>query len=102
MNYKDYARSPNYGRIFAYDKDGNQVQELDILNLVLVLPNGQESRLKDILIKAEQVPMLFQAQNDVRDQIAKVNDALAQKDNQIAVLKQAIVELAHKIDADKI
>lgn len=36
MKYKETARSPEYGKIFAYNITGKEVQELDILKLEVV------------------------------------------------------------------
>ena len=33
MKYKDYTRSPQYGKIYSYDEKGKQTHELDLLQL---------------------------------------------------------------------
>ena len=35
MKYKNYTRSPQYGKIYSYNETGKQVHELDILGLEL-------------------------------------------------------------------
>ena len=51
MEYKQTSRNPNYGRIFAYDKNGLQIQELDVLKLVVV-HNGKEYKISELLTLA--------------------------------------------------
>jgi chromosome segregation ATPase len=35
LKYKNYTRSPQYGKIYSYNEAGKQVHELDILELEL-------------------------------------------------------------------
>lgn len=102
MNYKNYARSPNYGMIYAYDKDGVQVQELDILNLVLVDGQGREFKLKEALAFANAVPTL----NDKITSLSKENEELVKElkevNRKMKGLQEAIIRVAKAQAADKI
>lgn len=33
MKYKESARNPEYGKIFGYDINGKQIQEIDLLKI---------------------------------------------------------------------
>ena len=48
MDYKKTARSPNYGRIFAYDTQGREIESLDVLKL-RVVQDGTEYIISDLL-----------------------------------------------------
>ena len=48
MEYKPTARSPHYGKIFAYDQNGKELQTIDILKVQLV-HNDQHYTIKDLL-----------------------------------------------------
>ena len=48
MDYKPSARSPHYGRIFAYDINGKELQSVDLLE-VIVVHNGKEYKVGKLL-----------------------------------------------------
>ena len=48
MKYKDYTRSPQYGKIYSYNEAGKQVHELDILQLE-VAHEDKEYTIADLL-----------------------------------------------------
>lgn len=48
MEYKPTARSPHYGKIFAYDQSGKEIQTIDVLKIQLV-HDGEQYLIKDLL-----------------------------------------------------
>ena len=40
MKYKESARNPEYGKIFGYDINGKQIQEIDLLKIVVCRKEG--------------------------------------------------------------
>lgn len=94
MEYKQTARSPHYGKIFAYDETGKQVQELDILKIKLV-HNGKEytvGQLFELAFKMEDENIALK--NRVLEVEVKVS---AQAQTNI-LLKETLSALNKKID----
>ena len=68
MTYKATARSPHYGRIFAYDEKGQEIKEIDILKVKVVSQNKEYvigDLLKRVIDLDARLPLIeeFAAQN---------------------------------------
>ncbi len=48
MDYKKNVRSPNYGKIFAYDQQGREIKSLDPLKL-FVTHDGVDYTISELL-----------------------------------------------------
>lgn len=89
MKYKESARSPQYGKIFAYDITG-RVQELDILKLEVVHKEKEytiEQLLRTISDYKEDFKKIKQLEKDLKKLQDKVNTLL-----QIVVLLDARIK----------
>lgn len=106
MKYKEFARSPQYGKIFAYDKDGRVIEELDLLNLQIVAKNNEQFTLGALLDKIFDLTQENKEMNarikshdkDIMDLQNEITKAKADRDT----LAAAIRSIAAKIDSDKI
>ena len=97
MDYKQTARSPHYGRIFAYNETGKQVQELDILKIKLVHQNreytvGQllervftlENENMVLMHAASQTENFLTAQEELNSLLKLTLEALNKKIDEVA------------------
>ena len=94
MKYKESARSPQYGKIFAYDITGREVQELDILKLEVVYKEKEytiEQLLRTISDYKEDFKKIKQLEKDLKKLQDKVN-----------TLSQIVVLLDARIKASEI
>lgn len=107
MDYKKYARSPECGRIYAYDKDGRIIEELDILETRLVDKHtGKEYTVRDLLKETVRLTDLTNIQGGKieahKRELAALHLARASANKHREKLEQAIYALAGTLDADKI
>lgn len=90
MKYKESARSPQYGKIFAYDITGREVQELDILKVKVVHKETEytiEYLLRTISNYKEDFKKIKQLEKDLKILQDKVNTL-----SQIVVLLDAQIK----------
>ena len=93
MEYKVNARSPHYGKIFAYDEIGREMKELDVLELK-VCHEGKTYLIKELLA---QVVANNQQLNEDKAFIQKAGPELEEMAAQINTLSQLVVLLNAKI-----
>ena len=105
MNYKESSRSPHYGKIFAYDKNGFEIQELDILKLV-VLYNGREYSIKQLLQLAADSEAKLAANKSSIESLEAASEAHEEQIRTLQqtaeTLSQLVVLLNARIDAFKL
>lgn len=66
MEYKPTARSPHYGKIFAYDQNGKELQTVDILKVQLIhnnTPYTVGDLLASVVVLEDQVATLQERHN---------------------------------------
>lgn len=66
MEYKPTARSPHYGKIFAYDQNGKELQTVDILKVQLIHNNTQYTvgdLLASVVVLEDRVATLQERHN---------------------------------------
>lgn len=98
MTYKATARSPHYGRIFAYDEKGQEIKEIDILKVKVVSQNKEYvigDLLKRVIDLDARLPLIeeFAAQN------GPVISNLTEK---IDTMAQLVVILSAQVEALKL
>ena len=79
MDYKKNVRSPNYGRIFAYDAQGREIESLDVLKL-RVMQDGKEFTVAQLLqsvIELKEQVANQEGRLEVLENTAKKVDTLA-------------------------
>jgi len=93
MQYKETARSPHYGRIFAYDASGKRTEELDILRVKLVHGN-EEVTIKQLL---EEV--VNQRAINLQQEIALTaqKETIDKQTRQIQLIKEALKGLNERL-----
>lgn len=94
MKYKESARSPQYGKIFAYSITGKEVQELDILKLKVVHKE-----------KEYTVGQLLQIISDHEEDFKKIKQLekdLKKLQDRVNTLSQVVVLLDAQIKASEI
>lgn len=93
MEYKGNARSPHYGKIFAYDEVGRQINEVDILK-VKVFHEGKTYLIGEMLT---QVVFNNAQLEEDKAFIQKAGPELEEMAAQINTLSQLVVLLNAKI-----
>ena len=94
MDYKQTARSPHYGRIFAYDETGKTVQELDILKIKLVHVGKEYTvgQLFELAFKMED------ENNALKERVLEVETKVSAQAQTNILLKETLSALNKKID----
>lgn len=78
MEYKPTARSPHYGKIFAYDQNGKEVQSIDILQVQLV-HEGKNYTIKELLKLVIELQAGEKALQEQQRELVKHAQVLQQK-----------------------
>ena len=106
MKYRSYARSPNYGRIISYDAFGNEVENVDVLQIEIQNHTGELFTIGKVLgdvinVKKENelILELFQAQKDINKSLQDEIVSLQHKNEK---LHQAILSVASVVDSNKL
>jgi hypothetical protein len=89
MDYKKNVRSPNYGKIFAYDAQGRVIETLDILKL-RVLHDGGEFTVGQLL---ENVVELKEQVADQEGRLIMLENAM----DKVDIMSKLVVLLDIKI-----
>lgn len=107
MDYKKYARSPECGKIYAYDKDGRIIEELDILETRLVDKHtGKEYTVRDLLKETVRLTSEVMIQDGKLEahkrELAALHKGLSDATEHRNKMERALYVLADTLDADKI
>ena len=99
MKYKDYTRSPQYGKIYSYDEKGKQTHELDLLQLEFThneLDYTMEKLLSMVLDHSAEEKRM---QADLRAKSVLIDD-LSRTVAQLMGKNHLLVEAVSKLTAE--
>lgn len=93
MKYKESARSPQYGKIFAYDINGKIVDEVNVLK-VIVEHEGSEYSIKQLLEK-----IIVLETKEIQQEITNINQKkqIDKHEKQIKLLTDALREINNRL-----
>jgi hypothetical protein len=91
MKYKESARSPRYGRIFSYDENGRELNELDILKIKLI-HNESETTIGALLTLLRDYEKALKSIPELTEQIA-AQRAQIELLNKLVVLLEAQINI---------
>ena len=100
MDYKKSSRSPQYGKIFAFDKNGKRIEELDVLKLVLV-HNGKEYKIKELLETVVDLEAELAITRASEAQLTKGQEELKNKFNNMSEALRILNKRVRKLESDK-
>ena len=104
LKYKDYTRSPKYGKIYSYDVNGKQVHELDIINLELTHENKDYTIAKlfhmvvEHSAEEEKIKAELRHKTEVIDELGRTLTQLQAKNN---LLVKALEKLTAEVSRIK-
>jgi hypothetical protein len=100
LKYKNYTRSPQYGKIYSYNEAGKQVHELDILGLELE-HEGVEYTIAELLelvvahsAEEKKIHAMLGAQSVIINELSRT---IAQLQNHNAILLNAFKKLTAEV-----
>ena len=100
MDYKKSSRSPTYGKIFAYDKNGRTIEELDILKLVLV-DGGREYKIKELLEKIVKHEAELARLKASETRLIKTQGALQNQNKNLSEALRILNKRVRQLESDK-
>jgi len=101
MDYKKTVRSPNYGKIFAYDKQGREINTLDVLKLEVV-QGTKAYTVGQLLEEATKIASLQETIEQQELLIINAERAISNLENKVQTLSQLAVLLDAKIQSSQI
>ena len=100
MDYKKSSRSPQYGKIFAFDKNGKRIEELDVLKLVLV-HNGKEYKIRELLETIVELEIELTNVKVSEAQLTKGQEELKNKLNNLSEALRILNKRVKQLESDK-
>lgn len=100
MKYKESSRSPSYGKIFAYDKNGREIQELDVLRLVLV-HNKREYKVQELFEKTLENEVELARLKASEARLIKSQKSLKNQNDNLYEALRILNAKVRKLESDK-
>ena len=99
LKYKDYTRSPQYGKIYSYNEAGKQVHELDILNLELTHEDKDYTIAELLQMVVDHSAEEKKIQADLRAKTVLI-DGLSRTVSQLQAKNDLLVKAITKLTAE--
>lgn len=99
MNYKNYTRSPQYGKIYSYDEKGKQVHELNILGLELE-HEGKEYTVAGLLESVTEHSLeITRLKGELRHQ-ESIDDGFRRRITELEQKNKILIQVIEKLTAE--